>query len=237
MSDQLIDTLIALRSASDERREALRRLRPRRKAHPTVIFNPAAHVHEDLMSDLHVHEVTSDVKKHGIDECLTGSPDSIMMLMPAHRKAASNHWHGSARITRGKTHQDVFMEEVSAELEQATQPKVARLTHAIKAPSVRIEPPSAYTPSPHHVGRSRVDHGWTLEAMVQMVERHEDDMRRRDPEGSHVLDCLEILENAMDQGDDDGLNEPLSSLLPILGIAHGRRLPRLPEALSPCDAS
>lgn len=87
-------------------------------------------------------------------------------------------------------------------------------TAGVMQPSPMPQPAATIVPSADHVGRKEVDHTWSLQAMVLMMERHNG--------GSQDLDLLDLLESMEDE------DEPSTSLLPVLGVSRGR-LPHVPE--------
>ena len=241
---QMLDQLERLRTASEERRETLRRFQSRGKNQRPIIFNPAAHARKALAEecDVRMPEAEKLRREEEGQSSNSSSPDSIM-IVPTQRREISPWWGSETRHVQRMTQQELFSDQVAAALKQVnlhgTPPTAVRAAQEATSPS----PPRAQSPVPSlppsdHVGRQRVDHDWTLEAMMEMAERCQESLRRRDDRHLHVLDCLDIIERALERGDEDELmDEKFSGTIPDRGITRERRrrLPTMHEGRSSCE--
>ena len=187
---------------------------------------------------------TSHVCDYGVDDddddcCAstskTGTPDSIMSDPFAMRPLdvfdksnrltkewrrlptrAANQMQFSASVVQaleGVTLKEAPPDIDSSSSSEADTDDLAN-TAGVMQPSPMPQPAATIVPSADHVGRKEVDHTWSLQAMVLMMERHNG--------GSQDLDLLDLLESMEDE------DEPSTSLLPVLGVSRGR-LPHVPE--------
>lgn len=220
LDSHLSSTLERLREQSEERRAALRRVRPHAKQAP-VIFNPSNYLARSHGTFEHSMSTLGEEEARGKACDGSASPSSITDLLFLPRPEPADKWTRAERT--GKT--DVL----SAALDRLHTNDELRAEAEAIASSELLMNETAYdatpTPPEDHIGRRTAHHSWDLEMMVQMVERG-------DPtQTSGELDLLDILE-AME--DDDGANgdEPPAndsrSVLPLLGTSRGR-LPPITE--------
>lgn len=161
------------------------------------------------------------------DPLACASPDSIMATAGQVEPKEIEAFSLSSRFTSERQplrdprpSDDTFTEQLTASLDRASVAEAQAPARFLVLPSATRH---AVSQQPQlrsgacRAGSASVDHSWSLEAMVSMMERTSSWSHGGEGVDLEVLDILESMQ------DDDGTwgCDPSASILPTLGVSHG----------------